>query len=75
MYIAALFTISQDMGATYKSFSRGMDKEDAHMYNGILLRCKKEQNNAILDRPRDYPTKWSKTEKDKYHMISLICGI
>ena len=24
--------------------------------------------------PRDY-TKWSKSEKDKYPMISLICGI
>ena len=23
----------------------------------------------------DYHTKWSQTEKDKYHMISLICGI
>ena len=33
--------------------------------------------NAIcsnIDGPRDYPTKWSQTEKDKYH-VSLICGI
>ena len=27
-----------------------------------------------MDRPRDYDTKWNKSEKDKY-MISLICGI
>ena len=47
------------------------------MYNGILLSHKKEWNNAIcsnMDRPRDYHTKWSKSDKDKY-MISLICGI
>ena len=27
-----------------------------------------------MDRPRDYDTKWNKSENDKY-MISLICGI
>ena len=55
-----------------------MDKEDVvHIYNGILLRNKKEWNNAIcrnMDGPRDYHTKWSKSDKDKY-MISLIPGI
>ena len=48
-----------------------------HMYKGILLSRKKEWNNAIcsnMDGPRDYHTKWSKSDKDKY-MISLICGI
>ena len=37
----------------------------------------KEWNNAICsntDGPRDYHAKWSKSEKDKYH-ISLTCGI
>ena len=35
----------------------------------------KEQNNTICSNiygPRDYHTKWSKSKKDKYHMISLI---
>ena len=27
-----------------------------------------------MDGPRVYETKWSKQEKDKYH-VSLICGI
>ena len=27
------------------------------------------------DGPRDCHTEWSKTQKDKYLMISLICGI
>ena len=39
---------------------------------------KKEWYNAILsnmDATRDSHTKWGKSEKDKYHMISLICGM
>ena len=28
-----------------------------------------------MDDPRDYPTKRNKSDKDKYHMILLICGI
>ena len=33
---------------------------------------KKEWNNTICsnrDGPRDYHTEWSKTDKDKYHII------
>ena len=47
-------------------------EDDVHIYSGILLSHKEEQNTAIcgnVDGPRD------QTEKDKYHMISLICGI
>ena len=38
--------------------------------NRILLRHKKEWNNAIcnINRPRDYHTKWSKPDKEKYHV-------
>ena len=46
-----------------------------HICNGILFSHKKEWNNAVcssIDGPRDYHTEWSKSEKDKYHMISLI---
>ena len=61
------------------SIDRWMDKEDVvYIHNEILLSHKKEWNHAIcsnIDGPRDYHTKWSKSEKDKYHMISLICGI
>ena len=45
------------------------------MHNEILLSRIKEQTNAIyskMDVSRDYPTKWRKSEKDKYHMVSLI---
>ena len=52
-----------------------MDKEDvAHTWNGILLSHEK-WNNAIcsnMDGPRDYHTKWSKSEREKniiwYHI-------
>ena len=57
-----------------------MDKEEVvHTYNGTLCGHK---NNEILT----FSTMWvdvqgivlretHKTEKEKYHMISLICGI
>ena len=57
-----------------------MDKEGVmHIYNGILLIHK---NNGIMT----FAATWmgleiiilsqvSQTEKDKYHTISLICGI
>ena len=45
-----------------------MDKEDVvHIYNGILLNHKREWNNAIcsnMDRPGDYHTKWSKSDRE-----------
>ena len=56
-----------------------MDKEDVvRICNGILLSHKKEWNDAIcsnMDGPRDSHTEWSKSEKDKCHVILLICGI
>ena len=71
---------SQDMETTKLSIKRGtVDKEDVvHIYNGILLGHKKEQNNATchnMDGPRNYHTKCSKSERDKYHMPLLTCGI
>ena len=55
-----------------------MDKDVVHIYNGRALSHKEEWNNAIrhnMNGPRGYHTKGSKTEKEKYHMILLICGI
>ena len=62
------------------SINGGMEKEDVvHIYNGILLSHKKEQNNAfaatLMDLEIIILSEVSQTEKDKYHMISLICGI
>ena len=58
---------------------RGMDKEDVvHKYSGIWLSHEKNEIMPFcsnVDGPRDSPTKWTKPDKDKYHMISLICVI
>ena len=57
-----------------------MDKEDVviYIYNVILLSHKKEWNFAIcsnVDGSGGHFAKWNKPDKDKYCMISLICGI
>ena len=60
---------SQDNEATQMSINRWTDKEDMVLkYNGILRDCKKEWNNAVfsnIDEPKDYHTKYSKSEKYK----------
>ena len=67
MFIAALLKIA---------INRGIEKEDVvHIYNGILLSHKKEWNNVICSSmvgPRDYQSKWNKSDKDKCHMKSFI---
>ena len=48
-----------------------------HTDNGILFSYK-EWNNAIysnMEGLRDDCIKWGKSDKDKYHMMLLICGI
>ena len=48
------------------------------MYDGILLGHKEEWSNAICSNMNDLQiiiTSEGKSEKDKYHMISLLCGI
>ena len=57
-----------------------MDKEDAvHIYNGILLSHKKSEilpfEATWMDLEITILIEVSQTEKDKYYMISLICGI
>ena len=57
-----------------------MDKEDvAQIYNGILLSQKMNEIMPFaatwIDREVIILNEESQTEKDKYHMISLICGI
>jgi len=57
-----------------------MDKEDVvHIYNGILLSHKKEQNSAFaatwIDGEIVILSEVSQTQKDKYHDITYMWNI
>ena len=60
------------------SVNRGMGEEVVHTGSEILLSHKKE--TALLpaiwvDLEMIIRSEKSPTEEDKYHMISLICGV
>ena len=62
------------------SINRRMDKEDVVcIYNGILLSHEKNEIMPFVATWMDLEivilSEVSQTEKDKYHMMSLICGI
>ena len=70
----------QDLEATQVSISRWVDKTTmVHLHNAIVLGCKKEENFTLcdsMDGCGEHYVKWNKpVREDKYHMISLICGI
>ena len=68
------------MEATKMSINRGMGKEDAlHTHNGILLSHKKERNWSFVEMWMDLESviqsEISQKEKNKYCILTHICGI
>ena len=57
---------------------RQMDKEDVvHIYNGVLLSHKKERNWVIckdMDASRGCQSEVSQKEKNRYRILTHICG-
>ena len=68
---------SLDMEATLMPINRRMGKEDVvHIYNGIVLRREKNEIMPFAATQMDLEIIiLNKSEEDKYHMVSLICGI
>ena len=71
---------SQDLEAAQVFISRWVDtKAVIHLYNEILLSCKKEGNVTFsnsMHGPREYCAMWNKPVRERlYHIISLTCGI
>ena len=55
-----------------------MDAGDMVFYTMKCYSTIKKNDNiiySIMDGCRDYHTKWSKRDKDRYHIIALISGI
>ena len=60
---------TQDMETVGKSINRWMDKENVvHIYNGILLSQRKNQNEIMPSAA----TRISQKEKYKYHILTHI---
>ena len=62
------------------SISRGMGKYNvAYIHNGILLSHKKKERMPFaatwMDLEMTILSEVSHSEKDKYHVISLVCRI
>ena len=71
----------QDMEAAQVSINKWVDKTTmGHLHTGILLSHKKRRKffpfaTAWMDLENIMLSEISQSEKDRYHMISLICGI
>ena len=80
MFIAALLTITK-MWKQPKcpSIDEWIKTITGHLHNGILLGHKKKKilsfATACMDLENITLSEISQSEKDKYHRISLICGI
>ena len=78
MFIAVIYN-GQDLEAAQVPSSRPVNKKALlHLHNGILLSHKKKTVlpfvTVWMDLDNIMLSEIGQPEKDKYHMISLICG-
>ena len=66
---------SQDTGAAWVSTDRWVGKGVAHTQWNTTWPSERTKQRLLQQHGwmREYRIKWSQTEKNKYHMISLIC--
>ena len=74
------FYNGQNKETTYMSTTRGTDTEDViHIFNGTLLSHKKNRTvpsaATWMELEIVVLSEANQTQKDKYHMISLMCRI
>ena len=75
MFITVLFTIAKTGNQPERPSTEEQIKKTRGAHTGILLSREEEQNNAIrgkMDATRDFHIQRNKSEKEMYHMISLI---
>ena len=64
---------------THMYISYVYDKCIIYTHNRVSFNLKEENPDIChcdnMDRPGSHYIKWNKPEKDKYLMISLICGV
>ena len=77
MFVAVPFTIARSWKQPKCPLTEEWIKEMWYIYTmEYYSAIKKEQNNAICSNLEIVIlSEVSETQKDKYHMISLICGI
>ena len=70
---------SQDTEAAQMSIGRWMERKAVvHTHNGIWLSHENEQiwvSSSEVNEPRACYTEWSKSEREKYHILMNIYGI
>ena len=77
MFIAAFFLIAK-IWKKSKCLLTDTWIKKCGVYNGILFSHENGENPAIckdMDEPGGHHAKWNMTEKDKYCMVSFICGL
>ena len=61
------------------SIDRRMDKDVVHIYNGICSAIKRNEIGSFLETWMDIESviqsEVSQKEKNKYHILTHICGI